>query len=389
MSFSQKQHKENLEKWATSRYAALDGQYSENMRENIPASEQEGLTKREDDLQKSGTLKRKFVGRIAQYDGQDNWVAQLRPITLTDYWTATNIGTGTMTLPENHDYLNARSNRFIRYGNFELESVLPDLSAFDGGRFYFGFERGQGALQGYAGFHIDETSTLRYELAGGGKVIQGDISDHLPSDYDTARHNYVVRVMENMVEFSIDGELVAVALDAPMFSQGEVVTSPPYAIHLLSGVAPKSMPVILELSRSNNTPPYRPKFSFDIGAGDVRFSHDSPKPPRLYRLHDLNADTLLTSGTYDTGASHKSHPVPVYGRENKSFKFRADTDSVTDGLVVEEYTQEGNWRTYETRTYTAGDLEVITPAGEAVLMRIGYEPSGDGASITDAEAVVR
>jgi len=126
-----------------------------------------------------------------------------------------------------------------------------------------------------------------------------------------------------------------------------------------------------------------------MGAGDVRFSHGSPRPPRTYKLYDYESSTLLTSGTYASGVSHKSHPVPVFGWENKSFKFRADTDSVADGLVVEEYTQEGNWRTYETRTYTANDFEVITPVAEAVLMRIGYEPSANGASITDAEAVLR
>jgi len=379
---------DRLEQWAASKYAALEGQYSENMRQTVPADEQEDLAET-DDLQKEGTLKRKFDGRISKYDGEDNWVAELRPITLTDYWTGDRYGGGSFTLPENYDYLNARSNRFLRHGNFELESVLPDLTAFDGGIFWFGFERGQGIGQGFSAFRILESGALEYGVGGSGDQLFVDISDQLPADYDTARHNYVVRMMENMVEFSIDGELAAVALDSSMFPQGEVVTSPPYSISLLGGDVAKSQPTILELQRKNTSSPYRPKLSFDMGAGDVRFSHGSPRPPRTYRLYDFEADTLLTTGTYDTGTSHKSHPVPVFGRENKSFKFRADTDSATDGLVVEEYTQEGNWRTYETRTYTANNFEVITPAAEAVLMRIGYEPSADGASITDAEAVLR
>jgi len=97
----------------------------------------------------------------------------------------------------------------------------------------------------------------------------------------------------------------------------------------------------------------------------------------------------MTSGTYDTGTSYKSHPVPAAGFDAKAFLFRADTDSVTDGLAVEVFTQEGNWRTYLTRTYSANSLESIEPAGEFPLMRLAYEPAADGASITDAEATVR
>jgi len=61
---------------------------------------------------------------------------------------------------------------------------------------------------------------------------------------------------------------------------------------------------------------------------------------------------------------------------------------VADGLAVEVLTQEGNWRTYESRTYSANTLEVLSPAGSIVLARLAYEPATDGASITDAEATV-
>jgi len=77
------------------------------------------------------------------------------------------------------------------------------------------------------------------------------------------------------------------------------------------------------------------------------------------------------------------------GYDAKAFLFRADTDSVADGLGVEVLTQEGNWRTYLTRTYSANTLESIEPAGEFPLMRLAYEPSADGASITDAEVTMR
>jgi len=57
--------------------------------------------------------------------------------------------------------------------------------------------------------------------------------------------------------------------------------------------------------------------------------------------------------------------------------------------VIEELTEEGNWRPVVTRTYsTANEYETITPTHEAVFMRLSYEPSADGASITDAEAVL-
>ena len=61
---------------------------------------------------------------------------------------------------------------------------------------------------------------------------------------------------------------------------------------------------------------------------------------------------------------------------------------MTDGLTVEMLTQEESWRTYATRSPTANDLEVINLAGRMPLVRIGYEPSADGASITDAEVTM-
>ena len=65
--------------------------------------------------------------------------------------------------------------------------------------------------------------------------------------------------------------------------------------------------------------------------------------------------------------------------------FRADTDSVTDGLRIEVFTQEGNWRLYDAITASANELESYIISGNFPLVRIGYEPSADGASITDAE----
>jgi len=111
--------------------------------------------------------------------------------------------------------------------------------------------------------------------------------------------------------------------------------------------------------------------------------------PLSMRLMDAGANTFLTDGTYDTGVSHKSHPIPTHGFDGKSLYFRADTDSVTDGLTVEIRTREGNWRVYDSINYSANSLREYMPTGDFPLMRIGYEPAADGASITEAEVNLR
>lgn len=226
-------------------------------------------------------------------------------------------------------------------------------------------------------------------VAGGG-LNQGhalEIKNIFPANYATDDHTYMIKLNRGTAELYVNNHLAAVQIWCPTFRSEyqDVISenSEPYAIGLVKCAANPIQPVFIE-GYSEDVDMLIP-FEYR----HFRFSDGQPNPPRTYPLYDYEASTLLTEGTYDTGTSYKSHPVPVQGYRAKAFLFRADTDSVADGLAVEVYTQEGNWRTYLTRTYSAGDLESIEPAGEFPLMRLAYEPAADGASITVAEATVR
>jgi len=191
---------------------------------------------------------------------------------------------------------------------------------------------------------------------------------------------------EGFVEFyvgnTLKGVLIPSSVDITLYEN-----SYPYSISLVNAKIPKSMPTLLESNVKKDGELVDEKY--DIPADEFRYSEGVPCPPRNFRLYDAGADTLLTEGTYDTGTSYKSHPVPIQGYDQKTLLFRADTDSVTDGLRIEVLTQEGNWRLYDAITASANSLESYVITGDFPLVRIGYEPSADGASITDAELTMR
>jgi len=278
----------------------------------------------------------------------------------------------------------------LKHGYLVATGKIPDMAANFGTntRFHLGFELG--AMSSYGGY----VAFQRFESGGANvdvfrvKTPTGAHYTHveslLPGDAETADHQYVIKRNRGFAELYVDEDLIAVAVWGAGADINVVNDTEPYAIVMTRGKPPSRLPTLLEASNGSGT-----ERTVEFGVRDYRFASGDPCPPRNYRLHDAGADTLLTSGTYDTGTSHKSHPIPVQGYSAKAFLFRADTDSTSDGLAVEVLTQEGNWRTYLTRTYSANSLELIEPAGEFPLMRLAYEPTADGASITDAEATVR
>jgi len=168
-----------------------------------------------------------------------------------------------------------------------------------------------------------------------------------------------------------------------MHSDADYVTAintEPYVIRGTDRVRnPVAMPALIELNAGGD------EETLDVTPAEFRFAQGDPAPSRAYRLYDWEADTLMTSGTYDTGAMHYSHPVPIKGYEQVNMSVRADTASATDGLVTEVLTQEENWRPVDTYDLGADEFYYLDVNVDFPLMRVGYEPSADGASITDAE----
>jgi len=306
-------------------------------------------------------------------------------IDLRDYWKWTGPNSGEITCPADISTLSIWSRPLVKYG---VKSVLSTLPAFadmpSGSKLHFGFGDDD---MGLLTFSLDEpTSGLichsrRMAHGAGPSQAALDITSLLPGDYDTARHWYQVEMHRGYAEFFIDGDIVAIIVSGGRMGGWEL-DPPPYGVAVAPHEVLQKSATRIDFDNTGSE-----ALTWETSPHEHGHRDGDPMPSRTYRLYDYQADTLLTEGTYDTGTSYKSHPVP--GLRKDSIRFRADTASVTDGLRVEALTQEGNWRALETYDLAANDLWYADVNAEVPLIRIGYEPSADGASITDAEVSVR
>jgi len=290
-----------------------------------------------------------------------------------------------LTVPTDQHVANY-SRWSLKHGYLVATGKIPDMAADFGAnsRFHLGFELGMlPSYGGYVGFRRSETGGAnadRFRVKTPTGACYTHVGSLLPADAETADHQYVIKRNRGFAELYADEDLIAVAVWGAGADINIKDDTEPYAIVMTRGKAPSRLPTLLEVTNVSGT-----ERTVEFGVRDYRFAPGDPCPSRNYRLYDDEADTLMTSGFYDTGTSYKSHPIPVQGYGSKTLLFRADTDSVSGGLQIEVYTAERNWRVYDSVTYSAGNLRQYTPTGNFPLMRIGYEPSADGASITDAE----
>jgi hypothetical protein len=250
---------------------------------------------------------------------------------------------------------------------------LPSLPVA-GYLWLFGFEPGPGSDWGLIGFF--ETGNKVYAYCDGVSV---DITSYLPSDYNTAFHLYAIKVNKSIAEFYIDAALIAVAIRAGInFS---TVSGPPYIVF---GSARKSFDestAFIEFYLTDVSKYYIDPSNFRVMNGD-------PLPPRGYQLYLTGTNTKLAGYSVSSG-SVTCHPIPIFGYKNKTLLFMANQTSASGGLVIEILTQTGNWRTYDTDTYTpAGSLWVYPIVADAVLVRITFTPSTYPCTINEAEAVL-
>jgi len=325
-----------------------------------------------------------FVGKLLKENPIDAEI-----VKASDYWDTK------LRIPSGYYSIRAEGRFYTRFPYISWYGTLPDLTPyFEAGtrsEWFSPVKTEQGHSGGHHGasFSVHPLSKTSQEYvaqtwmtnqAGAGQRLA--VNNMVPDDVLTAGHTYQLYLHRNAVEWYIDSDLIAVQV--PSNTNSAVSNnSPPYAVGTFKGTW-RPISVVM----TDAWVPQNQEVEIDYDVRDLFFLPGEPAPPRTYRLYDLEADTLMTSGTYDTGTSYKSHPVPVQGYDSKTLLFRADTDSVTDGLQIEVYTQAGNWRVYDTVTASANSLESYIITGDFPLVRIGYEPSADGASITDAEVTM-
>jgi len=287
----------------------------------------------------------------------------------TTYWDPETLNITTA------DFIYLETKRSFPYGKATIRMKLPP----DPAGCWWGFEPGTATTLGTALFRFKPVDDI-YEIHVSslapfrGKAL--DISDFVPSDAQDTNYAYGIEVTKNASWFYIQKYLRGVILHGLNTDMGDFGPYP-YWIAGSNARMSKTSPHFFEYDGHGSEVTWEiQKLNVEAGV---------PMYPRILKLYDFEDTSPMTDGTYDTGTSYKSHPIPIYGFDGKTILFRADTDSVTDGLRIEVLTQEGNWRLYDSVTTSANELESYIISGNFPLARIGYEPSADGASITDAE----
>jgi len=371
MSIYEAEEEEALKKWASSKYAVSNAEH-QYINPITMSTLNYGV-----DAFWSG-LYHKPLGDLYKTPPSDFWTF--------DFMDNPDTSDGSFLLDRDRENITALSKK--RYPQVLMRTKLPELE--DGDQMIWMGSQNSG--HGKTGALL-----LRYSMTDAGnynlKAVWGtafdfnqcDITGALPDTARTEINEYMFQINGPFAEIYINDELVFVGINSPALNF-TTIDYPPYTVAPLTpgkskGRVARRMNILIEVVDQQGRELKHLQHPAGVCPGEIPVN-----PARTFRLYDWKTDSLMTSGTYNSGTSHKSHPVPIHGYSNKTLLFQADTDSASDGLTIEVLTQEGNWRTYDSLTYSGNSLESYTISGNFPLVRIGYEPSADGASVTDAEA---
>jgi hypothetical protein len=312
----------------------------------------------------------------------------------SDYWKQVDYFTpyeGTFTLPKDLRTVAIYSRRAFRYPQVCANIKLPSLSLL-GNETYFtyyfaGVEAGSAAYNGIASFTIETSTTysnLLRVLVGPINGLTSPIIDIAkPSDFNTAYHTYRVIVSKNMVFFTIDSRLRAVAIQCLQGGSVKVRENVlPYSIALIPPI-PSSITAFIEIN-TNRTATASADFIAPISPFRFRVNDGNEIVSMSLPLYLDNSDTTLAGYSISSG-SVTSHPIPIFGYDKKTILFQANQAGT---LQLQVYTLAGNWRTYDSVSVSANTLSKYILTGDAVLARIIFTPSTYPATVSDAEVIL-
>jgi len=212
------------------------------------------------------------------------------------------------------------------------------------------------------------------EVHGGGDVgLYEDLEvTSLISDPTGTDHYYFVKVNRGFSEFYVDQDLIAVIVHGADVNSVIQNNTEPYSVGLTKARLPARMPNLMENGTDN---------LWKIRPEDIRMSEGFPAPTRKLSLYN-EGTTTEWSNLATGGAVQTSHPVPIMGYGRKTAYVQADAAGDVD---IDLYL-DGDWRTYDSVTLTANELEHYTLPAEvqAPLMRLVYTPT-DADTITLGE----
>lgn len=334
--------------------------------------------------------------------GVDEWfVAKVKDINDVEYYvnpsshwklvdTKAPDYTSYLTLYGNEKVIAIYSKRAFMYPRVIFTLRLPDWSTLFPGEIvrelYFGLENGSGGS--IATFHLSS-----WPSGWGYNQLVVSVGPHrakpwfdvmvtnmMPSDAFTAKHSYQVAITRNMAIFYIDGKPVAFDLFVSGVSPAAIRdNTPPYAIFYTPPVA-RSLPSLLEIASGKTSTTQ--DISIMMSQHDIRIQEGSDTEPLVLPLYYDSSSTLMRRRSVTANTTVYSHPVPILGYSRKTIYFMANASGT---LNVEIYTISGNWRTYDSRSYSANTLAKISITDEGLVARISYTPTAT-ATILEAEA---
>jgi len=156
------------------------------------------------------------------------------PANPNDYWVQEDFvnpraeNTGYFKKPEDAKVLGVQTRKHMKFPRWVGRLKLPPAGTEGLDYTWMGFETDRDISTSRACFRFDvqnETLSIRVGSAFNSNVQ--DITDQLPSDYDTAIHEYGIEMTRNLIEWRIDQKVVAFAPNARWFNTSIGIDSPP------------------------------------------------------------------------------------------------------------------------------------------------------------------
>ncbi|MEM2187488.1 MAG: hypothetical protein QXT37_10965 [Thermofilaceae archaeon] len=330
-----------------------------------------------------------FIARTVDPDRTE------KPIAASSVWRQVDYKPpfeGELILPRDKRGVAIYSRRAFRYGQLYVIARMPDLTPVGNETwmaYYLGLEHGSRAVNGIASFVLrtdTAAANVLHAVVGGAAPALVKIDVNKPSNFLTDYNRYRVILSRNLVTFTINESPALFAI--PCLGYGAVKVKEnvlPYSIALTEPLASRLTALIEILT--NRTAEAPSDFIAPLSPSNFRVSDGHEVVPMHLPLYVEDTSTRFAECTVSSGTL-VSHPFPVFGYRGKTIYFMADRGSAEGGLVLEVYTQSGNWRVYDAVTYAAGKLLVYPIAGEAVLARLSYTPASYPATVLEGEVVL-
>lgn len=294
---------------------------------------------------------------------------------------------GEFRVPANLQGVATYSRYAFRYPRIAVSAVLPafTLPQNETSReLWIGLE--DGGAGHICAFRLYKTSTVDNKLYAFLSTLKAinlqdnDVSSLRPSDWSTAAHTYQIALTKNLALFMIDSKIVHIGVLAQGITPAKVRENvPPYGVSIYPYI-PRRVTTLLEVLVGRSVP--TEDVVANISLYGFRVNEGNEVEPLALPLYIDSTNTKLAGYSVSSG-SVTSHPIPIWGYENKTIYFMANQAGT---LSIQIYTLSGNWREYDSVSVTAGKLLYYKITGDALLARVVYTPSTYPATINEAEA---